>query len=174
MLYDDTIEWNGTQTPSKHVMYNSDGTTKYTVTYDTAPTSISGSEISFKARLITAQEIAEITGADKEDSLNWNEKLVTSNMYYLDGASGTDDKWQTSVVDSTIRSNFYWLFDRTISCINYGCNIMDLSTYGYWTSSASIVDSSAAWTVNYQGYIDTYDIANERYSGVRPVITILK
>ena len=173
-LYNDTKEWIGTQTPNNYVMYNSDGTEKYTVTYNLTPANISGAETAYKARLITANEIAQITGANKVDTLNWYESLATSDLYYLDGMTGTDSEWKTPVASSTNKSNFYWLFDRTKDCTIYGCDILDSSIYGYWTSSVCPTVTYSAWHVNYKGYIGIYSIVNAGYAGVRPVITILK
>ena len=110
------------------------------------------------ARLITANEVAKITGntgfdANKENQdwfcLDTNQPDTTS---YCAKAQGT--------------SEYAWLFDYTYECTNYGCNTSDLSTWGYWTSTSS-------WHVSRFGHLSNTN-ANYADSGVRPVITISK
>ena len=109
-------------------------------------------------RLITANEVAKITGntgfdANKENQdwfcLDTNQPDTTS---YCAKAQGT--------------SEYAWLFDYTYECTNYGCNTSDLSTWGYWTSTSS-------WHVSRFGHLSNTN-ANYADSGVRPVITISK
>ena len=124
----DTNDWVGTVTP---INYEYKGTARpYTIDYS-----------GYKARLITANEIAKITGADK--LLNWDETSTTSGWYYLDGAktNETVPNWQTQVANSTNKSEYYWLFDRTNGCTSNGCQVADSSNYGYWTSSAHASNS---------------------------------
>ena len=156
----DTNEWVGTITPTN---YEYKGTERpYTIDYS-----------GYKARLITAQEIAKITGADK--LLSWDETSTTSGWYYLDGAktNETVPNWQTQVANSTNKSDYYWLFDRTNNCISFGCQISDDSTNGYWTSSAHASISTRSWRVDSIGEVNIYVFGASTY-GVRPVITILK
>ena len=98
------------------------------------------------ARLITANEIAKITGHPTFDT---NQPDTTS---YCAKAQG--------------KSKYAWLFDYTYECTNYGCNTSDLSTWGYWTSTSS-------WHVSRFGHLSNTN-ANYADSGVRPVITISK
>ena len=160
-LKTDTNEWVGTITLAN---YEYKGTARpYTIDYS-----------GYKARLITAQEIAKITGADK--LLSWDEISTTSGSYYLDGAktNETVPNWQTQVANSTNKSDYYWLFDRTKSCTSYGCQVADGSTYGYWTSSARASYSTHAWFVYYGGRLGNTNVHATIYYGVRPVIIILK
>ena len=164
----DTDNWNGTIIPKKY-HYNSIGPS-YVVDYNT---------LEYKSRLITAQEIAEITGADKE--LSWKEESST-NKYYFDGARGNDENWQTQIADSNNKSDYYWLFDRTRSCQSYGCNVEQSYVYsiGYWTSSAYFGGDNYAWHVSCFGFISNggnianYHVYNSNYYGIRPVIEVLK
>ena len=135
----------------------------------------------YRARLIEANEIAKITGADT--ALQWDSGKpfaddtptigTHSSYYYFDGAYGTDSIWQTQVATSTGASHYAWLFDYTKGCTSYGCNTANSGTYGYWTSSASASRSYYAWHVTASGRVG-YDNVGSVARGLRPVITISK
>ena len=117
------------------------------------------------ARLITANEVAKITGntgfdANKENQpwfcLDTNQPDTTS---YCAKAQG--------------KSKCAWLFDYTYDCTSYGCNKADSSTWGYWTSTPYKDNSIYAWHVNRSGGLDYYFVTYAR-DGIRPVITISK
>ena len=133
------------------------------------------------ARLITADEIAEITGA--KDSLDWTSdktfsgtpvKGTSISYFYFDGADGTNTTWQTQIAKSQGASKYAWLYDNTSSCTSNGCNIEDSSTYGYWTSTPVVGTSARAWYVCRDGYLSGNAVSLSRDDGVRPVITISK
>ena len=116
-------------------------------------------------RLITAEEIVQITGNTSFDSTNADE-----SWYYLDSNS------QTQTAKSQGASKYAWLFDYTNGCTSYGCNVADSSNYGYWTSTpvGAAGSSSFVWRVGGYGYLRD-DIAHDFPSyGIRPVITIPK
>ena len=137
-------------------------------------------------RLITANELAHIVGADSNDTIKWAQSKTygtddTTNKaswFYLDGSGTTyssSDGWQKQVANSTTPSNYAWLYNYTIGCESYGCTIADSSTYGYWTSDAVIGYSDYAWGVNTGGRLYHYiGVKLDTYCGVRPVITIDK
>ena len=113
------------------------------------------------ARLITANEVAKITGNTGFDATQTGQ-----SWFYLDSNN------QTQTASSTNKSKYAWLFDYTIGCTNYGCNTSDSSTRGYWTSSPYKGTSTVAWLVNQIGSLNhTYMTGN---NGIRPVITISK
>ena len=115
------------------------------------------------ARLITANEVAKITG-----NTSFDEKNATSgNWFYLDNNN------QTQVANSTNKSKYAWLFDYTYSCKEYGCNIEDSSAYGYWTSTPVVGVTEYAWDVYRRGRLGN-DTTSNTYPGLRPVITISK
>ena len=170
-LKKDTSTWQGTIEPNN---YEYKGSARpYIVDYS-----------GYKARLITANEIAKITGASKEDALNWkeessiNESSSSSSQkeYYLDGAKGTDENWKTRVANSTNKSDYYWLYDRTKDCTTYGCKVSDTSNSGYWTSSATACCYYFAWHVGSGGHMvcNNYNVGISSDYGVRPVIEVLK
>ena len=151
-LQTDTSSWAGvpTRTDSYSV---SNGTATYTINYST-----------YKARLITASEIATITG----NSSFVEATTPYTSWFYFD----SNDYTQTAT--TTGASNYAWLFDYTNGCTSYGCNIDDESNYGYWTSTAIPDVPTIAWDVYRYGYLKNNDVGRVDRVGVRPVITILK
>ena len=114
------------------------------------------------ARLITANEIAKITGHPTFDASKENQKY-----FYLDSNN------QTQTANASNKSKYAWLFDYTDGCTSYGCNKADSSNPGYLTSTPSKDDSTSAWRVDRLGDLVSLDVADPGY-GVRPVITISK
>lgn len=154
-------------------------------------------------RLITADEVAEISGA--KDVLQWSSDkpyvtgtpTIGTNIshFYLDGASGTDASWHTKIASESVKSQYAWLYNYTYACIQRGCEIEDNNVYpygadgtntsaigGYWTSDPALYYSSTAganvsqeaWGVRYDGVLIHVNSKNESHMGVRPVITISK
>jgi type IV pilus assembly protein PilA len=151
-LASDTSSWAGVPTRTDSYSVNN-GTATYTINYST-----------YKARLITAAEIAIITGNSgfAEATMPWE------SWFYLDSNN------QTQTATTTGASNYDWLFDYTNGCTSYGCNIDDASNYGYWTSTAVSGGSDYAWRVFRIGNLSGRNVDNADGRGVRPVITILK
>lgn len=99
------------------------------------------------ARLITADEIAHIVGADRNDTLKWNamkeyipyrifyqseDYTLDKNIaeFYLDGSFNIDKMsysetsgWNKQVASSLKKSRYAWLYDNLLNCKNYGCNV---------------------------------------------------
>lgn len=151
-LQTDTSSWLGVPTRTDSYSVN-DGTSTYTINYNT-----------YRARLITAAEIAAITG----NSSFVEATTLYTNWFYFDSNN------QTQTATTTGESNYDWLFDYTNDCTNYGCNITDNSTFGYWTSTAVSGITRSAWRVFSNGYMSNLNVDNDDRIGVRPVITILK
>ena len=151
-LQNDTSSWTGVPTRKDSYSLNN-GTANYTIDYST-----------YNARLITAAEIAIITG---NSSFIETTNLYTS-WFYLD----SNDQTQTATAIGT--SNYSWLFDYTSNCTNYGCEIEDASNYGYWTSTAVPVYTRNVWCVKNSGRLSSDHAESSSGSGVRPVITINK
>ena len=114
------------------------------------------------ARLITANEIAKITGHPTFDA-----RKTGQSWFYLDSNN------QTQTANASNKSTYAWLFDYTRGCTSYGCNKADSSTYGYWTSTRKVDNSTYAWRVGSYGNLRNYHVSNADY-GIRPVITISK
>ena len=114
---------------------------------------------SLKARLVTAEEIAKITG-----NTNWTS---ASEWFCLEKTSSTAN----GCYNPTKISKYSWIYDYTNECVNYGCSKADSSNSGYWTST--IYNSNASWGINSNGVL-YYNGAEEIERGVRPVITISK
>ena len=113
------------------------------------------------ARLITANEVAKITGNTGFDATQ-----LGQSWFYLDSNN------QTQTTSSTNKSKYAWLFDYTKECTNYGCNKQDSSTEGYWTSTRKIGEINI-WHVDSVGFLSAHVMTLTDY-GVRPVITISK
>ena len=161
-LKTDTDGWKGTITPSNYTM-NQTGqlsNANYTIKYK---------DEGYKARLITAQEVATIT-----DYSGWDEKTATK-IFYFD--TNTNTASTTCKSGNTSGCKFGWLYDRTATnCTKYGClNNSDQATSSYWTASSRAGDSDVAWSVYFSACVTTNLVdSSSSFSGVRPVITILK
>ena len=160
-LNDDTKSWVGTETPSNYTMDQTGqpSNAKYTIDYS-----------DYKARLITANEIAQITG-----NTTWDEKIAANiGRYYFD--SKTTSASTTCKSGNTTGCKYGWLYDRTHKgCTTYGClNNSDVTTFGYWTASSRAGSSNRAWDVNYDGYVSDNVVSHSSACGVRPVITVLR
>lgn len=138
------------------------------------------------ARLIEADEIAEITGASS--SLQWSSDKVYNDSatvgesvstYYLDGSGTTysnTDGWNKKVANEITKSKYAWLFDNTWSCKTYGCNEeYEFVIEGYWTNTPVKKSgaSGSMWVVSYKGRMHTDAIYLNKY-GIRPVIEVNK
>ena len=126
-------------------------------------------EIIKSARLITADEVAKIVGND-----SWNSKNEKSDIFYFGSLDKTD--YNSMNEEQKKRQNsFAWLFDWTNRCIDFGCTQDDISTFGYWTSSAKVTSDRTAWNVDRMGRLinDAIDLG-ENSIGLRPVIEIDK
>ena len=127
----------------------------------------------YKARLITAQEVATIT-----DYSGWDEKVsANSSSYYFDSKKFSAST--TCKSGDTSGCQYGWLYDRTnTSCTTYGClNNADssMNEKGYWTASSWASQYGSAWGVDYSGRAScNYTVSYSSDYGVRPVITVLK
>ena len=118
-----------------------------------------------KARLITANEIAKITGHP-----TFNATQSGQSWFCLDTNKPDTTNWCSKAQGT---SEYAWLFDYTYDCTSYGCNKADSSNYGYWTSTPSEDSSTEAWRVDRNGFLRGNGVA-DAFHGIRPVITISK
>ena len=115
-------------------------------------------------RLISANEIAAITGNTTFDAATTS----YNDLFYFDSNTST----MTATGKGT--SRYYWLYDYTFACEDYGCRIQNSTeTYGYWTSDKTIDFAGCIWLVNLPGNLNNSYVDNASY-GVRPVITVPK
>ena len=158
-LNEDTKDWIGTEVPTNYSIDQSGqgSNAKYTVDYS-----------SYKARLITAGEVAQITG-----NTTWNEKKSTS-FFRFD--TNTKSESATCKRGDTSGCKYGWLYDRTDkSCTSRGClNNSDVATSGYWTISPDASYPFGAWNVCYASSLASSTIDGGNSFGVRPVIEVLK
>ncbi len=156
-LKTDTENWNGTETPTNYAIDQTGQTSgaKYIIDYS-----------AYKARFITAQEVATITG-----NTSWNEKNASSVFYFDTNATSNSSTCQSGDISGCA---YGWLYDRTKpDCTTYGCkNNSDKSTLGYWTVSPRAESIRENWCVAYEGYLGDYIVNFPAYYGIRPVIEI--
>ncbi len=182
-LKTDTSSWIGVETPTSYSLDQSaqPSQSKYNIDY-----------ADYKARLISAGEIAKITGNTTFNEVTdppgnfyfeTNTTTASSTCYYNDD----DEKGNTS------GCKYGWLFDRTSSdCKNFGCLYnSDVIIWGYWTTTSCALtkytkSDHAAWAVSftYSRYSNgsgtlvaqTYQtkVSSSGAYGVRPVIEVLK
>ena len=171
---------------SSNVAWNSDGTTANGYNEVGIRLAEDTQGWTGNPRLITANEIAKIVGADKAVKFDSSKPFVTtsanpdtqSSWLYFDGSGNTYAGWQTQVANGTNKSRYAWLYDYTANCEQRGCNVQDNNQYsssmvqGYWTSTAT--NASGAFRVFNAGDLHGLGVHNTAYVGVRPVITIPK
>ena len=149
------------------VAYNSTGSNSEMKEVKEALTTDTGKwNSSLNARLITADEVAKITGNTSFNSLN----ATNSDWFCLD-TNQSDTNNYCSKSQGT--SKYAWLFDYTNECTNNGCNIADPSNSGYWTSTPVFNLNSHIWSMSRHGHLYN-DNASYTGRGIRPVITISK
>ena len=122
---------------------------------------------SLNARLITANEVAKITG-----NTSFYEKTAGPDTYFY-----FDNNGPSQVANSTNKSKYAWLYDHTNGCEQYGCNIENsgtssTTTYGYWTSVPVAGRNNYVWYVCRYGNL--YRLDAKSFWGIRPVITVPK
>ncbi len=175
-LKSDTASWKGTLSLSNYSIDQSSQSSKakYTINYS-----------GYKARLITANEVAKITNKTDFDEVSrgagyyffeTNSSTISQTCYY----NNDDDKGNTT--NCTNR----WLADRTHpnSTLWGSFNNSDVSTFGYWTASPCAQDNYVAWTVNFGinysnssamlSGVSLKDNVDGNLFGVRPVIEVSK
>lgn len=103
-------------------------------------------------RLITADEIANITGASSENTIKWSStksiKVIDDqnadinvnldsemSWFYFDGKGSTYNKsangWQLATATQPSASKYAWLYDNLRDCMDNGCNMEDNKEYDY-------------------------------------------
>ncbi len=147
------------------------------------------------ARLISADEIAHIVGADREDTIKWNsnkvfigrrnhDSLINMDSYIswfnLNGSGNSyssTDGWH--IANSEI-TNYFWLVEN----LGKYCTDGEYLT-GYWTSTPIRESTGISGAYDVDGIRDTIDKTSDQTlgygsisyagaSGIRPVITVEK
>ena len=173
-LANDTSSWSIPNRTDSYTVNKTVGgvTQNYTIDYS-----------NYKARLITADEIAHIVGSDRDDTIKWKSTNAygttianQSTWFFFDGGRNSDptsyNKWQRPYATSKGMSNYAWLYDYTKNCENSGCNYNDSSNQGYWTSSVISSFTGFSWIVDCGGVLADFGVEVATTYGLRPVITI--
>ena len=152
----DVNDWKGTIIPFNYSVSQTNGG-NYTIKYN---------ENNYKARIITAGEIAQITGNQTFD------ESTAASGFYLD-TNGTVSETCTS--GDTSGCQYGWLYDRSsTNCTDYGClNNSDIQVYGYWLSTSTKGSIKVAFYMDRNAHLNTGTISGNAF-GVRPVITVLR
>lgn len=149
----------------------------------------------YKARIITADEVASIVGANSDDEIKWASTKTlkyTGNSINIESESGrifldcqvndncikttysTTNGWQKQWVTSKGLSKYSWLFNYTYTCESCGCDVNASSNtvgLGYWTSTIAS-NNTYAWGVGRMGDLFYGHVSGSYGYGIRPVITI--
>ena len=142
-------------------------------------------------RNITANEVAHIVGADRQDTLKWDVSKTYAGdptdldtqkgWIYLDGSGNTYSGWQTAVANSENLSRYYWLYDYTYVCAANGCQTeLEYFPNGYWTPdfdwpSCWKMSGSCLWGVSKEGkLVGQSESSSFTEFGIRPVIELPK
>lgn len=148
-----------------HVAYNS----KNISTINEAKTALDKDtslwQKDLKVRLITADEIAKITGNKNFNSLTSGYK----DWFYLDTNTTSYDPNRGEGT-----SKYYFLFDYLSDCTEFGCKVSDSKTYGYWVQTKVKDKSSSIWYISINGTLSDLTVTNDSDCGIRPVITVKK
>ena len=107
-----------------------------------------------KSRLITIEELAQITGYDSLDT-------TTTGGWFFETNS--------SKQPNTYTKKYAWLYDYT-NCSKSQCNISESGVTGYWISTPAGNQLNSAFSVFTNGQI-TWTSSTYR-DGIRPVITV--
>ncbi|MDD3241924.1 MAG: type II secretion system protein [Bacilli bacterium] len=165
-LNEDTINWLGI--PERADIYN----------FRSAEDNYSIDYTGFRARMLYVNEILPITPNDYDFSV--------TETHYQDSycfENGKNLGWDCGLYDyentDKVISNYSFLYDNTINCIKYKCEIEQDGSDGYWTSDSynqkdDLYDGGDyVFAVLYSGGFQGVQSANI-YGGVgiRPVITI--
>ena len=122
---------------------------------------------SINPRLITADEVAKITG-----NTSFNGVTSDSNQWFCLDTNVSDTKTYCSKAQGT--SKYAWLFDYTNDATSHGANTNDASTYGYWTSTPIFKSPNYIWEIRRDGYLCGSNAGHADSYGIRPVITVSK
>ena len=177
------LDHNTTATVSYHDGYDAPSSYAEATIKTHVDSDATGWASGLNPRLITANEVAAITGNTEFDG-------KSNKDFYFGSNNSTRYSSQTEEQKAKQR-NFAWLFDHTYDCTNYGCNTADSSINGYWTSSRVLPSDLpfdgqlGNWSVQYDGYLGysdglgyacNFDVEwdSEFACGIRPVITIQK
>ena len=178
-----TDSWQGTITPSDYVY--AIGASAYQISYATE---------GYKARFITANEVAQIVGNTTFNSYTKG----ADDWFYLDGgtSAATGQTWQTQIATATEKSAYFWLYNFLYQNETYGNYNPGNGAWAYWTSDAVAGTTNRAWLVGSNGALNSnihyyngtarYNLVTEDWGnfvnstnnyqmvGIRPVITVLK
>ena len=154
-----TSSWSGVEIIDNYTVAQ-EGYGNYTILYK---------DENYKARLITANEVAEIVKMSDFDEVTYKQN------FYFDSLNNTES--DACKKNSTTGCSYGWLYNRTkADCELYGClNNADVSNVeGYWTATSAPATPYSAWRITYNSMFSIGDFVKAERYGVRPVIEVLK
>lgn len=123
--------------------------------------------------LITADEVAKIVGADRDDTLKWSSQKPigtdiekNSNGFFLEGRGNSYSEWN-KFVPST--KKYEWLYENICEVAGSYC--------GYWTSTVQYASTTNGWLIDLPSTDSDCYLASRTLDDVysiRPVIIIAK
>lgn len=160
----DTINWNNQILQNQKRTYKTNHSkNEYLVDYSNN-----------KARLLSADEVAEIT------SSTWSS--ITATVTIENESAGGNRRFflDTKLTTELPKTyNYGWLYDRTsLTCKDTGClnnaTKVEDKTSGFWTDTALNTNQELAFGIDSQGSLYALGTNSNEYFGIRPVITIKK
>ena len=180
-LYLDTSNWTGIPDLVSDDNYSvswtwtfNSNSASYTIDYTkhlVSDTSYDYSDdsVALKARFITAEEVASITGMNTtENPNNWT---LGSQNFYFGSASSTAYSSQTPEQQAK-QSSYCWLVSGFPSSSACPSDVTTSSGNGYWTASPTATTYDSALYIHKLGYIGLRTISDGL--GIRPVISLPK
>ena len=157
-----TSSWSGVEIIDNYTVAQ-EGYGNYTILYK---------DENYKARLITANEVAEIVKMSDFDEVTYKQN------FYFDSLNNTES--DACKKNSTTGCSYGWLYDRTkTDCTTYGClnngDAEEATIYdGYWTGTSTFGSTNCAWGVDPDGSLSYHRVYTSGGAYLRPVIEVLK
>lgn len=131
-----------------------------------------------KARIITAEEIAQLSNYETLTNKSWS-KDSTDDGFYLDNGDSLNPSNKCTFNGDISECKYGWLIDRSYkNCVAGGCYNNGEETYynmyGFWTITASAKANNLSYRITNKSRLFTGEIDYINRGGIRPVLDIVK